>query len=107
GSSLGMRKTHHTGGTIYIQNYSDVKCSTGCKRNRSTVQLATGLAFPVVPNLASLDEFRRDRRDHDVPAAWPLGGRRKSAHRGALRPISMELHVTVSWFLFSPIHAPS
>ena len=56
--------------------------------------------MPVVPNLAPLDEFRGDRRDHHVPAVWATNGSRKNAYGGELRPIFMKLHVTAS--LLSP-----
>jgi hypothetical protein len=54
----------------------------------------------VVPNLAALDEFRRDRRDHQVTALRATNRGRKGADGGELRPIFVKLHVTVS--LLSP-----
>ena len=56
--------------------------------------------MPVVPNLAPLDEFRGDRRDHHVTAVWATNGSRKGTDGGELRPIFMKLHVTAS--LLSP-----
>src|SRR5262245_48167234 len=93
-----MRKTHHTGGTLYTRNYSGTKSSMRREGNRGAGELAAGLAFPVVANLAALDKFRRDRRDHHVPTLWALRGSRETADSGELRPKFMKLHITVSCF---------
>jgi len=74
--------------------------------NRRARESATGVALPVVPNLAPFDEFRGDWRDHYLTAVGATNWSRKGADGGELRPIFMKLHVTVSW-VFSPIHAPS
>ena len=52
-----MRKTHHTGGTLYTRNYSGMKSSMRRERNRGTGELTAGLAFPVMANLAALDKL--------------------------------------------------
>ena len=54
----------------------------------------------MVPNLAPLDEFRGDRRDHHVTAVWAMNGSRKGADGEELRPIFVKLHVMAS--LLSP-----
>jgi hypothetical protein len=96
-----MRKTHYIERTLYTRDYSGKKSSMRRERNRRAGKFATRLAFPVVANLASLDEFRRDRGNHDLPALWALRGSRETADGGKLRPNFVKLHITVSWFFFS------
>jgi hypothetical protein len=47
-------------------------------------------------NLATFDEFRADRCDHHVTALRATNWGRKGADGGELRPIFVELHVTIS-----------
>lgn len=59
----------------------------------------------MVPDLAALDKFRRNGRDHHVSASRALGGSRKAADGGEFRPIAMKLHISASCF-FSPVDVP-
>lgn len=70
------------------------------ERNRRAGELATGVALPMMPNLAALDEFRGERRDHRVTALRATNRGPKGADGGELRPVFMKLHVTAS--LLSP-----
>lgn len=69
----------------------------GREPNRDAGEKAAGIAFPMVANLATLDEFRRGRGDHEVTAM-------RAPHRGGkgsdgreLRAIFMKLHVMASF----------
>ena len=74
-----------------------------CERNGRARRLATRVALPMVADFTALDEFGRDRRDHNVTAVRAAHGCGKGTDSGELRPIFMKLHVTASFC--SPVHA--
>ena len=51
--------------------------------------LATGVAFPMVADLAVLDEFRRHRCDHPVAAARAAHGCGEGASGGNIRRVKL------------------
>jgi len=69
----------------------------GCQRDRGAGGLAADVAFPVVANLAALDEFRCDRSDQQVVAMRAAFWCGEGASAEELRPMFMKLHVTASF----------
>ena len=94
----------HTEGTPTIANYSG-RALMRAEGDRRAGQLAAGIAFPMVPDFATLDEFRRHGCHHNVSAAWALRGSSKAADGGEFCPIAVNLHDSASCF-FSPTDVP-
>src|SRR5215813_12613097 len=59
-------KTPHS--TSYSYTWRAPGALIRCQRDRGAGRLATNVAFPVVANLATLDELRRDWSDQHVVA---------------------------------------
>ena len=57
----------------------------------------------MMADFTTLDEFGRDRCNHDITAVRAAHGCGKGTDSGELRPIFMKLHVTASFC--SPVHA--
>jgi hypothetical protein len=89
-----MLQTPHS--TAYSSGVGVIR-SMGCERNnRCAGELAAGVAFPVVTDFATFNEFGGDGSDHQVAAVWTTRGRGESAGGRELRPTFMKLHITAS-----------